>query len=76
MNADKEIPFREELSIVSSYLNLQKIRYGDRLSYNLSIGQNTENVSIPALSLQPLVENTIKHCCETSSAPGFHPGYL
>lgn len=69
MNADKEIPFSEELSIVSSYLNLQKIRYGDRLSYNLSIGQNTENVSIPALSLQPLVENTIKHCCETSSAP-------
>lgn len=39
------------------------------MSYKLSIGQNTENILIPALSLQPLVENTIKHCCEASSAP-------
>lgn len=71
MNTDKEIPFSEELSIVSSYLNLQKIRYGDRLSYKLSIGQDVEKVFIPALSLQPLVENTIKHCCEASSSPVF-----
>ena len=69
MNTDKEIPLKEELSLVSSYLNLQKIRYGDRLSYDLKIEKNTEPVLIPALSLQPLVENTIKHCCEASRTP-------
>ena len=69
MNTDKEIPLKEELSLVSSYLNLQKIRYGDRLSYDLKIEKNTEPVLIPALSLQPLAENTIKHCCEASRTP-------
>lgn len=68
MNTDKEILLNEELSIVTAYLDLQKIRYGDRLDYEIQIPEQFREIVIPALSLQPLIENVIKHCCETSSS--------
>lgn len=68
MNTDKEIILNDELSIVTAYLDLQKIRYGDRLDYEIQIPEQLKEITIPALSLQPLIENAIKHCCETSSS--------
>ena len=64
MNADKIIPLSTELEIVDSYLGIQKARYGDSLSYEISISMAYHSYHIPALTLQPIVENAIIHGCE------------
>ena len=51
----------EEMRLVSDYLELEKIRFEDRLSYQLDIGNKLENRPVLPLSIQTLVENSIKH---------------
>lgn len=57
---DKLIPIEEELNIVRSYLNIEKVRYGNRLQIDWKIDVN-QDIKIPFLTIQPLVENAIKH---------------
>ncbi len=64
MNTDKEIPISAELKIVDSYLGLQKSRYADKLSYQIDLPEAIMNYRIPALTLQPIVENAVIHGCE------------
>jgi sensor histidine kinase YesM len=55
------IPLREELEILKSYINIEKIRFGDRLDVRFSVQNEALEVEIPAFTLQPLVENAIKY---------------
>ncbi len=55
------IPLKEELSIVKDYLNLEKIRYEDRLTVKMNIEKSSRSFLIPPLLIQTLVENAIKH---------------
>ncbi len=55
------ITLQEEIQQVDSYLTLEKARFGDRLSIIKNIDESAENVSIPSFTLQPLVENAVKH---------------
>lgn len=64
MNADKNIPLSTEIDIVDSYLGILKARYGDNLSYDINISHDYSDYLIPALTLQPIVENAIIHGCE------------
>ncbi len=64
MNTDKDIPLSEELKLVDAYLGLQKSRYEDQLSYRIEIPQEYLDYELPALTLQPVVENAIVHGCE------------
>ncbi|NLK27109.1 MAG: histidine kinase [Clostridiales bacterium] len=64
MNADKNITLSSELEIVDSYLGILKARYSDNLSYVIDVAPEFKNYRIPALTLQPLVENAIIHGCE------------
>ncbi len=57
---DKLIPIEEELNIVRSYLNIEKVRYENRLQVEWKTDA-VQDVKIPFLSIQPLVENAIKH---------------
>lgn len=57
----REIPLSRELNIVKDYLTIQKLRYGDIIEEEYDIGPGTENVVVPKLILQPLVENCIYH---------------
>lgn len=57
-------PLKEELEMVSSYLEIQKFRYEDRLSYTLSIDPAASLIRIPPLIIQPLVENAVVHGVE------------
>lgn len=59
--AKETIPLREELSLLNHYLEIEKIRFGKRLSVELTIDPATEADPVPPLILQPLVENAIKH---------------
>lgn len=55
------IPLNEEISLVNDYLELEKIRFEDRLNYQIEIANELENWPVLPLSIQPLVENAIKH---------------
>jgi sensor histidine kinase YesM len=51
----------EELNAISTYLEIEKVRFGDRLSFEISCPADLLNIQIPQLLVQPLVENAIKH---------------
>ena len=53
------IPFASEVSHIKSYVNIEKVRFGDRLSMEYDI--QIDSFIVPPLSIQPLVENAIKH---------------
>ncbi len=58
---DREIPLSREIQIVKDYLSLQKLRYGDILEDEYDISDDTLNIVVPKLILQPIVENCIYH---------------
>ena len=58
---DREIPLSREIWIVKDYLALQKLRYGDIMDDEYDIAEDTLQVVVPKLILQPLVENSIYH---------------
>ncbi len=51
----------DELSLVQNYLEIEQIRFGDRLDFNIDVDPDLLKVEIPMFILQPLVENAIKH---------------
>jgi hypothetical protein len=55
------IPLEKELEIVRSYLEIEKLRLGERLDWKIEVEPSALAVSIPVLSVQPLVENAVKH---------------
>lgn len=55
------ITVAEEQEHIKSYLEIQKIRYGDILTYEIALESNILNYNIPKLILQPIVENAIYH---------------
>ena len=57
----QEVSLAEELDLVRAYLSIEQIRFGDRLKVAWDISAEAESVMVPALLLQPLVENAIKH---------------
>ncbi|MCF7944758.1 MAG: histidine kinase [Spirochaetia bacterium] len=59
-----ESTISEEFSFVENYFQLQKLRFGDRITYSLHIDEGLEQVKIPRLLLQPLAENAVIHGIE------------
>ena len=59
---DKDlITIKDELALVKDYIELEKLRFEERLIINISIDKTLEHFKIPTLSIQLLVENAIKH---------------
>ena len=50
----------EELRIVRAYLDIERVRFGDRLRYDVRLGEGTASASVPRMALQTLVENSVK----------------
>ncbi len=67
---DKILPLEEELEYIESYLNLQKVRFGDRLEYSINISDEVKEQKIPFMSVQTFVENAIVHGLETKEEGG------
>ena len=51
----------EELNAVRTYLEIEKVRFGERLNFEIDCPEELLNIQIPQLLIQPLVENAIKH---------------
>lgn len=61
----------DELDIITTYLHMQQIRYGNRMAYTIDADPSVLHLEIPSFILQPIVENAIKHGIESSAANGF-----
>ncbi len=61
MGKKKLISFNEELSVVKDYIDLESVRYEERLKVKMEIDPGCNAFSVPPLMIQTLVENAIKH---------------
>jgi len=55
------VPLSRELDFVDRYLSIQQTRMGDRLRVDREIGEDTRDLMVPSMLLQPLVENAVEH---------------
>jgi two-component system LytT family sensor kinase len=69
-NEEQEIPLRQEIELLNTYLRIQKRRFEDRLSSSIDVPASLLDASFPALLLQPLVENAILHGIAPRPIPG------
>jgi two-component system, LytTR family, sensor kinase len=62
----------EEIEFLKTYLRIEEVRFGPRLSVRMDVDPSVSSVRVPSLILQPVVENAIKH----GLAPKIGPGHL
>ncbi len=61
MQAQDLVPLKEELSFISSYVEIEKMRLGERLQVHFAVEDEAKAVLVPHMILQPIVENAILH---------------
>ena len=64
-----EVTLRDEWTFVSRYLEIERIRFGDKLQVNADVNQDLLDERIPAFALQTLVENAVRHGAANRVAP-------
>jgi signal transduction histidine kinase len=69
-NGNERVTLDDELRFMRDYLELEALRLGERLAVEWDVEAAAGGHSLPALSLQPLVENSIKHAFNPHSRPG------
>src|SRR5215510_4006443 len=66
----QQVTLQEELEFLRCYLEIEHVRFHDRLEVNMQIDPETLDARVPNLILQPIVENAIKHGIVSRIAPG------
>ena len=66
-----EIPLHQELEFIRRYLDIERLRYGDKLKIEFRVESAAQEVLVPNIVLQPLVENAIKHSISLRTNPGW-----
>ena len=65
------IRIEEELVIVRAYLQIEELRLGSKLRSEIEVDDEVLQAEVPVLSIQPLVENAVKHGVAPRQSPGF-----
>jgi two-component system, LytTR family, sensor histidine kinase AlgZ len=68
MEPGEFVTLEEEVMLARRYLDIEQVRFGDRLQVEWSIDPSAAGARVPPLVLQPLVENAVKHGVEPSAA--------
>ena len=68
--SEEIVTIEREIQIITDYLDLQTMRYGDKFSYEIDVDENVFMSLIPKMTLQPLVENAIYHGVKNKPASG------
>ena len=64
-------PIREEVEFVTRFLELQKLRYGNRFDYSINVAEDVDlNMLVPKMVFQAVVENAVKHGIENKKDKG------
>jgi two-component system LytT family sensor kinase len=66
----QKVPLSQELEFLKTYLEIEKVRFQDRLNIQLNVASDTRKMVVPNLILQPFVENAIEHGIASRSEPG------
>jgi two-component sensor histidine kinase len=69
-NKEQLIPLQRELELLQLYLEIQQMRYSERLQVNVTADASVQNSMVPSMLLQPLVENALKYAVEPYSDTG------
>lgn len=69
-SSNNHATIQEETDIIRTYLDIEKIRFGDKLNYSIKIDANP-SIRIPRFLIQPLVENAVKHGTSKITNAGF-----
>ena len=67
---DAFVPLREELDFTDDYLDIEVVRFGEKLRVVKEIAPETLDIIVPSMLLQPLIENSIKHGLEPRISGG------
>ncbi|HJW57165.1 MAG TPA: histidine kinase [Burkholderiaceae bacterium] len=67
---DTGLPLQREIDAITAYLELMKLRMGERLRYRIEMADAVARVPLPPMLLQPVVENAISHGLEPHIAGG------
>ena len=65
------VPLSQELALLDRYIEIQRARFGDRLTVTVTVPDEANHALVPTLLLQPLVENAIKHGIGARAGAGF-----
>jgi signal transduction histidine kinase len=60
------VPIEDELNIVRSYLEIERVRFGDRLRFTIDMAPDAAGGRVPRMSLQTIVENSVKYAVSPS----------
>jgi len=66
----QEIPLHQEIDFIRRYLEIEHVRFGDKLRVDFALEPEALNTLVPNIVLQPLVENAIKHGISLRTTPG------
>ena len=66
----QEVPLQQEIEFLRRYLEIEQIRFGERLQLKMEVDPSTLGAAVPNLILQPLVENAVRHAIEPQEAGG------
>jgi len=66
---DSEVSLKEEVAAIRNYLDIEKIRFEEKLHVDFQVDPATENFRVPCFLIHPLVENAVKHGMQTSALP-------
>jgi LytS/YehU family sensor histidine kinase len=69
-SGSQEVTLKKELDFLNYYLQIEQIRFQDRLAVNMKIDPGTLDARVPNLIMQPIVENAIRHGVATRAAQG------
>ena len=58
---ERSIPLSEEITLIETFLAIERVRFGDRLRTKFEVADDVRNIAVPPLVLQPLVENAVHH---------------